>query len=265
MHSYIKTDQLLHFLSQYIAKMNRQFLSKKDDDSHTNLYFDPLQGAIISHWLETDVGAIVFRLNLLDWSFDFVDSDFKLLDRIDLQTTKLSELEQFIIYGLEKLRLNAKGYSQKMHYQIPNYDHNDDYLKTVHPFNLEEWMTFRSLANNACYEVLGSLQRTREVRIWPHHFDTGIYFRLKNNVNISFGLAMQDKHCPDPYFYASAFNGAGESIKVNPPQSSVLIGKWISSSDFNAVILSLKELNNSHEDLLKGFIRSFLKIYLRLL
>tara|TARA_R110002050_G_scaffold199341_2_gene334198 strand:+ start:2286 stop:3083 length:798 start_codon:yes stop_codon:yes gene_type:complete len=265
MLDYIKTDQLLHFLSQFIAKMNRQFLSKKEDDSQTNLYFDPLQGAIISHWLETELGTIVFRLNLLDWSFDFVDSNFTLLDRIDLQTTKLSELEQFIIYGLEKLRLNAKGYSRKMHYQIPNYNHNDDCLKTVHPFHLEEWMTYRSLANNACYEVLGSLQRTREVRIWPHHFDTNIYFMLKNNVNLSFGLAMQDKHCPDPYFYASAFNSAGESIKVNPSQSSLLTGKWISSGDFNAAIFSLKELNNSHEDLLKSYIRSFLKIYLSLL
>jgi hypothetical protein len=265
MHDYIKTDQLLHFLSQFIAKMNRQFLPKEEDDSHTNLYFDPLQGAIISHWLETDIEAIVFRLNLLDWSFDFVDSDFKLLDRIDLQTTKLSELEQFIIYGLEKLRLNTKGFSKKMHYQIPNYNHSDDCLKTTHPFNLEEWMTYRSLANNACHEVLGSLQRTGKVRIWPHHFDTGIYFKLKKNVNLGFGLAMQDDHCPNPYFYARAYNDAGESLTVNPEQNSLITGKWIYSNDFNAAIFSLNELKNSHEDLLKSYIRSFLKIYLSLL
>ncbi|PTM03797.1 MAG: hypothetical protein DA405_09360 [Bacteroidetes bacterium] len=87
MHDYNKTDQLLHFLSQFIAKMNRQFLPKEEGDSPTNIYFDPPQGAIISHWLETDIGTIVFQLNLLDWSFDFVDSDFKLLDPIELHTT----------------------------------------------------------------------------------------------------------------------------------------------------------------------------------
>tara|TARA_R110002050_G_scaffold71466_6_gene153652 strand:+ start:16272 stop:17069 length:798 start_codon:yes stop_codon:yes gene_type:complete len=265
MHAYIKTDQLLHRLSQLIAKMNRQFVAKKEDDSHTNFYFDPLQGAIISHWLDTNMGPIIFRLNLLDWSFDFVDGNFNLLDRVDLQTTKLSELEQHIVYGMEKLALNSKGFTDKMHFKIPDYELADDCLKTMHPFNLEEWMVYRSLANHACYEVLGSLQRTGEVRIWPHHFDTGIYFKLKNNVHLSFGLAMQDDHCPDPYFYASAFNNVGASIKVNPPQSSILTGKWISSSDFNSAIFSLKELKKSHEDLLKSYIRSFLKIYLSLL
>ena len=49
MHAYIKTDQLLHRLSQLIAKMNRQFVAKKEDDSHTNFYFDPLQGALVRY------------------------------------------------------------------------------------------------------------------------------------------------------------------------------------------------------------------------
>ena len=152
-----------------------------------------------------------------------------------------------------------------MHYQVPNYNYNDDCLKTTHPFNLGEWMTYRSLANNACYEVLGSMRRMGKVRIWPHHFDTGIYLKLKNNVQLGFGLAMQDDHCPNPYFYARAYNDAGESLTVNPEQNSLITAKWIYSNDFNAAIFSLNELKNSHEDLLKSFIRSFLKIYLSLL
>jgi len=42
MQEYIKVDQYLHQLVQVIAKANRTFVQEKEDDSHTNLYFDSL-------------------------------------------------------------------------------------------------------------------------------------------------------------------------------------------------------------------------------
>lgn len=264
MQEYNSTDQLLHSLSQFIAKMNRQFLDKKEDDSHINLYFDPLQGALLSHWLKTDIGSILFRLNLVDWSFEFLDSNFKLLHRIDLQLTKFSDLEAYITYGLELIGLDKKGYSDPMHFEIPDYRHDDDALKKTNPFQIEEWMTYRSLANTACYQILGSMQSKGEVRIWPHHFDTGIYLKLSDQVMLGFGLAMHDDNSKNPYFYASAYNPQGDSLSVDPQENVLAAGKWINTEGFKAAILDLKEVKYNQEDLLQSYLRSFLKIYLSL-
>ena len=48
-----------------------------------------------------------------------------------------------------------------------------------------------------------------EVRIWPHHFDTGClgYFDTKKNVSVGLGLAIPDKNVDDWYFYASGYHG----------------------------------------------------------
>lgn len=40
--NYNKTDHQVHLLSQIIAKFNRTYVAEKEDDSHTNLDFDPL-------------------------------------------------------------------------------------------------------------------------------------------------------------------------------------------------------------------------------
>jgi len=264
MQEYNNTDKLLHSLSQFIAKMNRQFLEKKEDDSHTNLYFDPLQGALLSHWLKTDIGPILFRLNLVDWSFEFLDSSFKILHRIDLQLTKFSDLEAYIIYGLELIELNTKGFSEPLHFQIPDYCHDDDILKKATPFQLEEWMAFRSIANTVCYQILGSMQRKGEVRIWPHHFDTGIYLKLNDKVNLGFGLAMQDESIKTPYFYASAYDSQGNNISNNLKENELAAGEWINTKNLKAAILDLRKLKHLQEDLLQSYLRSFLKIYLSL-
>ncbi len=52
MQAYIKTDRQLHWLSQVIAKINRTYVPKKNDDSHTNLYFDNLGKRITGRWID---------------------------------------------------------------------------------------------------------------------------------------------------------------------------------------------------------------------
>jgi hypothetical protein len=264
MQEYIKTDQLLHVLSQNIAKMNRQFLAKKEDDSHTNLYFDPLQGALLGQWMTTEIGPVLFRLNLVAWSFEFVDANFKLLLGLNLQSAKLSNIESSLYKSLQELGIKSNGFKESMHYQIPAYQLEDDSLQKVHPSNIEEWMHYRSTANNACYQILGSFQKNGEIRIWPHHFDTGIYFPLNESIHIGFGLAMNDSYFDEAYFYASAYDSEGKGISIDKNEHKLAAGNWLNSPDFKGAVLSVKDIKQSEEDLLRKYIRSFLKTYLSL-
>jgi len=54
MINYPQADQLLHELSQLLAKFNRSYLPKKEDDSHTNLGVDFLSKRIYSRWAQME-------------------------------------------------------------------------------------------------------------------------------------------------------------------------------------------------------------------
>ena len=58
---------------------------------------------------------------------------------------------------------------------------------------LDEWMEWRTLGNEACKKILKILNVEGNIRIWPHHFDTGIYVAANLNLNIGFGFAMEDE------------------------------------------------------------------------
>jgi hypothetical protein len=66
---------------------------------------------------------------------------------------------------------------------------------------LENWIRIRAQANQACFQFLGHVQKQAEVRIWPHHFDTGVYLEFNAQVGIGFGLAIADSMIDKPYYY----------------------------------------------------------------
>ena len=53
MQEYNNIDKKIHQLSQIIAKVNRTFVPKKADDSHTNFFFDPLSHRLYGRWIKT--------------------------------------------------------------------------------------------------------------------------------------------------------------------------------------------------------------------
>ena len=53
------------------------------------------------------------------------------------------------------------------------------------------------------------LQTNVEARIWPHHFDTGIYAMPNEDIGLGFGLAMNDGLVGEPYFYLAAYKSEG--------------------------------------------------------
>ena len=88
--------------------------------------------------------------------------------------------------------------------------------------------------------MLGYLQKEGEIRIWPHHFDTGIYVMATKQLGLGFGLAMKDAMVGAPYFYLSGYNQENPvSYKnLNP----LTHGKWETGEQWNGAVLSLGAL-----------------------
>jgi len=240
MEEYTNTDQQLHRLSQVIAKANRTFVAIKEDDSHTNLAFDSLGNRIMGHWIDTPNGKIMLTLNLSSQIFEWINQQQDVLGYFDTIGLQIDSIEEKIASSLSSFGLNAKGFTDKLHYEIPEYSFMKDPVPNLSEDDLLEWANYRLLANEACSAVLTTLGVDGEIRIWPHHFDTGIYVSANETMGIGFGLAMEDQMAGAPYLYMSGYPTEGkldfDAVTALP------FGRWEIGEYWNGAILPLNEL-----------------------
>ncbi len=242
MQAYTNTDQRLHHLSQLIAKANRTFLPAKEDDSHTNLYVDGIGHRISGRWIATAENKKRFlTLHLANFRFEWLDETLQTLQVIDTYHKTLEAVEQAMCNGLSDVGLEAEGFLEALHFAIPAYDFADEPIAVPNAAACQQWLHYRSLANEMCAALGGYLQIPSEARLWPHHFDTGFYGVVNDIMGIGFGLAMKDDMVGAPYFYMTGYPVSGELVYHNMP--ALHVGQWITDEVWKGAVLSLSELN----------------------
>ncbi|PCJ66791.1 MAG: hypothetical protein COA58_04850 [Bacteroidetes bacterium] len=265
MQEYNKVDQQLHQLSQIIAKVNRTFVQKEEDDSHTNLYYDHVNGRIFGRWIEVERGSVVLSLDLRSFKFVWYDRLFKILKSYAIVGRTSMEIELEIESDLPDFRLSKDGFKEELHFKINDYSFINDSFELIEKQDLEVWRYWRNKANKACQQVLGALQQSSEIRIWPHHFDTGIYAIIPQNIGISFGLAMEDDMVDSPYFYMSGYpeKSSLDFSKV----SDLSLGRWQTVGEWRGAVLPLKGINSlsckETDNAIDAFIKEDLKWFLK--
>lgn len=256
MRNYIKTDQYIHWLSQIIAKAGRSFVQEKSDDSHTNLYFDYLGDRIVGRWIDTKEGKIILSLKLSTLQFEWLNSAYRVMASIPTRGKTIKALEMDIENHLMELGLHKDGFSDNLHFDIPNYPFKIDSIQSIPDQYLEEWKEIRNLANNLCKSLVDHLQIEGEIRIWPHHFDTGFYIMTNDGIGIGFGLAMSDNMVDGPYFYMTGNLATGTLEYQNLPEFSN--GKWYLSEHWNGAVLPLSTLEDISKEQHKAIINDYL-------
>lgn len=256
MDRYTKTDQQLHFLSQLIAKANRSFHPAAEDDSHTNMAFDALGQRLHGRWLQAGAQKLLFTLDLPTQALEIINDRHQVQFSIQTTGETMATLEEAITAKLPDLGLDPTGYAAAMHYEIPEYDFAAEPIARIEQENLEQWMHFRQLANEASVELLHHAQVEGEVRIWPHHFDTGIYAPMNDGIGIGFGLAMEDTMAGAPYFYISGYPSEGELNYSNPPEYPTW--QWETGEHWKGAYLTITTLKGKAAAEQKAMIRQFI-------
>ena len=256
MKEYSKTDRQLHWLSQVIAKVNRAFVPEKKDDSHTNLYFDPLSGRLMGRWIESEKGKFIHTLNLDSLHFEWLDHQFRVHNSRPIWDKTLEQLEDDTADFVAGIGLDRTAISRELHFQIPDYHISLLNASAISEVGLANWKHLRDLANMACQYMLGFLQAKAEIRIWPHHFDTGFYAPLAKNVGIGFGLAMEDAVAGEPYFYMAGYSN-GEPIEYGH-LPELKQGRWEVSEKWKGALLPVTEIDISIPDVQKNTLSEFI-------
>ena len=257
MQLYHKADQYIHWLSQTLAKVNRTFVPKKADDSHTNLYFDALQQKILGRWITTEKGKALLALNVKTLDFEWLNTSNQVLNKISSIGKTILEVEKEVSESLSNFGLDASDFSKKMHYDIPIYDFINEPIEAIETKTLQEWFFYRNLANEKSNLILGSLQVEGDVRVWSHHFDTGIYVTPNERIGIGFGMAMQDTMVGTPYFYVAGYAQKGNLNYENP--ANLTFGEWKIGEHWKGAVLSIQNVEN-HQ--VNTFIKEVFEWYL---
>lgn len=263
--SYNDTDRLLHWLCQPIAKAGRSFAPPQDDDSHMNLYFDALGERLTGRWMHLEQERVLLTLKLNTLEFEWINDDFQVLASCTSLGKTMDELEDTLANHAKTLGLNIEGYKAPMNYDMPDYGFDQNVIATLEERALQHWMHYRKLANDACTWVLGYWQALADIRIWPHHFDTGIFLYPAEHIGIGFGWAMQDSMCDEPYFYMSGYPRQGSLDYTQVPELSK--GKWCIHDEWSGATLPCSVLeavdSQSKDQIISEFLRTPLKWYLK--
>lgn len=257
MQEYDKTDKRIHWLSQVITKANRTFLPAKDDDSHTNLYFDSIANRLFGRWIDVPRGKIILSLNLQSDSFDWLDEKLSVLDRVTVYNRTMDQLEKAVSEYPASIQLNTEKFFSPLHFDIPDYAIDTLADKDLSPEGIKQWIYYRELANRACLNMMGYVQLESEIRIWPHHFDTGVYTMVTAHLGLGFGLAMNDGMVGQPYFYLSGYNEQNPISYENLEQLTK--GSWKTGEQWNGAVFPLNSLEAFSEKEAGSMIRTFIK------
>mgnify|MGYP003624184957 CR=1 FL=1 len=223
-------EKQIHLAAQYLAAAGISFLEKEPDDSHTNLGFSTENGCLYTHPLSEndDILCLDYERFSLEWKSNQGTTSFR------LDGAKHSEVLKWLT-DTSKTFLN-KAYQYKFHYDLP-YTISDTFTyKLLDVGKLIELMHLRILAQFVLERIDKQYDLNTSIRIWPHHFDTGIYSPLPDSdVTIGLGLAIPDTICNKHYLYLSGYKNGNTIETSGLPKLS--LGEW-KSDGFTGAILN---------------------------
>jgi len=243
MQAYNSSDRQIHWLSQVLAKANRAYVPEREDDSHTSLYFDAIGKRLLGRWIDGPEGKMILGLDLQSLSIQWLDAGQNILSEFSVLNMNMDELEALVSEYPGSLKMNTADSSKALHFDLPDYKISKLNKGDLSDDGFRSWIFYRDLANKACQDMLGYLQLESEIRIWPHHFDTGINARVSDHLGLGFGLAMEDAILGQAYFYFSAYHAGSPPEYQNLPTLSS--GRWESAEQWKGAVLPLTDIPDS--------------------
>ena len=221
--------QQLHLAAQYLATAGISFLEKKADDSHTNLGFS-VNKARLETWPLDSAGTqlcLNYREFALEWSSKEALS-------LDLRGKGHEEVVTWLKRTAEQLGLPP--YHFDLHYSLP-YSMDENFkFEFSNADQVEHLIQSRTLAQRALASFLEKEELVSEIRIWPHHFDTGAFTALNDGSgkSIGLGMAIPDTLVDTFYLYISGYRG-NEALRTWAFKS-LARGKWVNDGFKGAVL-----------------------------
>ncbi len=237
--------ETMHKAAQYLAMAGKTYLPEKSDDSHTNLEWLPKKKSLVSRDLNDH--GIRLAINYKQYALEILTDD-ELLDSTTLTGESHKFLLNWIDQGLKRYGLKA-DYKFEPHYILPYESVLDDNYQFPAPNadKLQDLINQRNLCDEALRNVLSERKDGTDVRIWPHHFDTGALIEVDEDKDgltksIGLGLSIPDTMIDGFYLYASPWR-KGEDLDLSEMDEDALSsGEW-HNGDWKGATLNTKDIS----------------------
>ncbi|GAB4032394.1 hypothetical protein [Spirosoma gilvum] len=247
-----QADKTLHSLAQLIALTGMQCLPLQADDSQTNMVWDQLLHRLEGRAFDQAGQQLRLVIDTEAFTVQFIGDHNRILSLLSPEGKTPADV---LMWWNEQMRSLGITEIRPLNYHL---DHEPVALDALYqrPSALGAWNQWRTVANEALQTLNQWSGQQSEVRIWPHHFDTGVYYSLPDaqqheRAAIWTGYAIADSICPEPYFYLSGYNSAQPVNFQNAPTLSA--GEWRTGADWQGALLPI---STSHtNDRIDAFFR----------
>ena len=130
------------------------------------------------------------------------------------------------------------------HYQLPAHPLDEDgVFEEPAQHLLRVWALLRTNALLLLRELATGFPGSSTVRIWPHHFDTGLLLPVRHSGDgtllgyLSAGLAPRDSIAGEPYLYLTGWHSEEGELDF-PTQGPLKAGQW-ATGDWKGAFLTL--------------------------
>jgi len=233
----IPTIQMLHQAAQFVAMVSNSYLAKKEDDSQNNFNWNNTTSSLESQWIKIPTVRAILDIE----SFELYIDKY-----INLETLSLNGLtKEKVILDLQEALKTASVDSARLkpitQFSIP-FHSVDDGLPFTKPANafLNEWSRYLSNTQLLLQEIQSQFEWASDVRVWPHHFDMGLYIPVTRDgegqdiQSIGLGLAIPDSYVSEPYFYINHWSKNAIEYPEHLPK--LCCGYW-NTKDWNGLVL----------------------------
>ncbi|MFD1551681.1 hypothetical protein DNU06_02740 [Putridiphycobacter roseus] len=204
-----ETIQELHLASQYLAAAAICFVSVKADDSHTNLGWESDTNRLTTHVFGRNKNRVA--LNLETGNLEWFEGK-KITQVLDIE--KSTHAENVIWLKAQGVKHHLKTpFEYHFHYDLPYPIITSDKVFKFIGSEVADFAKRLTIAKSAFSNFIAQNNLDTTIRVWPHHFDMGIYalVNAEKTISIGAGLAIPDQVVPAMYFYVSGYQN-GEPI-----------------------------------------------------
>lgn len=236
-----EADRTLHSLAQLLALTGTNCLPTQPDDSQANLTFNADTQRLEGRWFEINGQLRQLVIDLPDFSLYVVDG-------AGVPVASFTTEGQTPMQAMDGWQAMMRGWqinaTKPLSYELP-IPSETPYTR---PAGLPDWADWRTKANHALVALNTKSGQTSDVRIWPHHFDTGVYYSFPDEAGaeraaIWAGLAIADTVCPEPYFYLSGYD-TKNAIDFNAAPS-LTTGQFLALPDWKGACLPVSAVQDS--------------------
>ena len=241
-----QADRVLHSLAQLIALTGTNQLAAQPDDSQANIIWNSDQTRLEGQSFEHKNQPLRLVIDVPTFSLQFLDENDNLLATFGAENKTPAETMDWWQTAMQGWGFNPK---KPLNYQL---DTTPIAQKTqyVRPAGLNTWSDWRTVANQTLADLNKASGQTSDIRIWPHHFDTGVYYSIpdelgKERAAIWAGYAIADQVSSEPYFYLSGYN---RQHPVDFTKASKLaIGHWLAGPDWQGACLLVSQITEPEQ------------------